>query len=115
MRGSLSDNESRAQPATHGFGNSDDMVSAGCRVPGCAVVIRTAVSTEIELLEFGPVAVPLKHDRFGPVMPDWRTNNQVRVNEKAARIGQRGGIVREDRQQSTHAEQAVDAEVLAQK
>jgi hypothetical protein len=80
----LGNDESRTETPFHGFRNADDVMSARGGISGSAEVVRASVSSEIEFLKFRTVTVPLKNDRFPPVMPDRCADDNVLVDKEVA-------------------------------
>jgi len=57
------------------------MVRACLRVSGIAFVVGSPVPAKAEFSKFCSIFVPLKDNRFGPVMPNGRGYNDVLIDE----------------------------------
>ena len=85
--------ERRSEAALHGFGNRQDVVTAGFGIAGLAVVIGHAVAADAQFLEFGAVGVPLEHDALGPVVPEGCSDDDVLIDvEDAGAAAFRNGM-----------------------
>src|ERR1700704_5637456 len=81
MRTCLRNCECRGKAAHHRFRDADNVMATGLRVPGRAKVVRHPVAAEVQLWKFRSIRVPLEDDAFAPVMPDWRSHDDVLVDE----------------------------------
>ena len=62
-------------------------MGAGLGIACRSVVIGLAVTAKEELSKFSAVLVPLEYDRFRPIVPDWRGDDEVLVDRDCRLVG----------------------------
>src|SRR5437764_1448181 len=71
MSASLGNHQSWTQAAFHGFCQAEDMMASGLGVN----------AAKFQLPEFSAIFVPLEDKSLGPVMPDGRRGNEIKIND----------------------------------
>jgi hypothetical protein len=80
VRGRLRDDERRTESARHFLRDGDDVVAAGPRISGQAVVVRRAEAAKVQFDEFGALRIPLENDRLRSVMPERRADDEILID-----------------------------------